>query len=248
MSSTTSTTTPGPTQRGRKNYEPFLDAYDAELADDFVVPAGVRGISTASTSRASTAAVQGPATSVNVRVYEDAAGLPGVTVTARLNLAFTGGASFVVTLDPAVRLGPGHFWISVQANEDFVQAGQWGWIDRLVKSGEGAAWQNPGGGFGICPAWGTRSTTCNIDEAAPDPGLPPARDSPVAACVLGWLRSAYRAARRCELSASRGCGFEKQPDDDDRRNSWLAGGSKSRSLNVTPGSRPESAPRAPVKT
>ena len=103
-----------------------------------------------------------------MRVYEDAAGLPGTVVTTRLNLTFTGGASFVVTLDPVVRLGPGRFWISVQANEDFVSAGQWGWVDRSVKSGEGAAWRNPGGGFEVCPAWGRRSTTCTIDEAAPD--------------------------------------------------------------------------------
>ena len=32
----------GPYSTRSQNYEEFLDAYDAELADDFVVPAGVR--------------------------------------------------------------------------------------------------------------------------------------------------------------------------------------------------------------
>ena len=31
--------------------------------------------------------------------------------------------------------------------------GQWGWTDRTVQSNNSAAWQNPGGGFGVCPTW-----------------------------------------------------------------------------------------------
>ena len=103
-----------------------------------------------------------------MRFYDDAGGIPGALVTARVDLPFTGGASFVVDLEPVVRVGPGRSWVSVQANEDFMTAGQWGWTDRSVKSNAGAAWENPGGGFEVCPAWGERATTCGIDAEAPD--------------------------------------------------------------------------------
>jgi hypothetical protein len=158
----------GPYSTRSQNYEPFLDIYDAELADDFVVPAGVRWDIDGVDVQGVNGCGPGPVRSVNVRFYADAAGIPGALVSARVELPFTGEANFVVELEPAVRVRPGRSWVSVQANEDFVTAGQWGWTDRLVQSNEGAAWENPGGGFGVCPSWGGRATTCAIDVDAPD--------------------------------------------------------------------------------
>ena len=44
---------------------------------------------------------------------------------------------------------------------DFTPGGEWGWTDRTVISNSGAAFRNPGGGFGTpCgTTWG-RKTTC----------------------------------------------------------------------------------------
>ena len=39
---------------------------------------------------------------------------------------------------------------------------------RILQSEEGQPFQNPGGGFAICPTWGSRGATCGIDAPAPD--------------------------------------------------------------------------------
>jgi hypothetical protein len=55
--------------------------------------------------------------------------------------------------------------VSVQAREDFSTAGQWFWDNRLVTSNAGAAWQNPGGGFGAgCLTWGRKTSRLPIQN------------------------------------------------------------------------------------
>jgi hypothetical protein len=49
----------------------------------------------------------------------------------------------------------------------FSPNGEWGWTDRTVLSNSPAAWQNPGGGFGICPTW-TVKTVCIPTAGGPD--------------------------------------------------------------------------------
>ena len=90
--------------------------------------------------------------SANVNFYSDASGLPGSQVATRpgLTVGDTAG-SLTIAIPSAVSLPAGHYWVSVQANMDFGTGGQWGWTDRTVGSNNEAAWQNPGGGFGICP-------------------------------------------------------------------------------------------------
>ena len=72
-----------------------------------------------------------------------------------------------ITLSPAVNLGPGTYWVSVQARMDFSPFGQWGWTDRTVQSNNSAAWQNPGGGFGVCPTWHSK-LVCVPTASGPD--------------------------------------------------------------------------------
>ena len=55
----------------------------------------------------------------------------------------------------------------MQCRMDFSLGGQWGWTDRTVQSNSCAAWQNPGGGFGVCPTWG-----CGGRPALPTAGGP----------------------------------------------------------------------------
>ena len=159
----------GANSTSSQNFEASFDIYDSELADDFVVPSG----QTWNINQVDAAGVYyngaGPAASVNLRFYDNAGGLPGGNVATRTNLAMTDtGGSFVVPIPSPVVLGPGIYWVSVQANMDFSIGGQWGFTDRTVQSGAEAAWQNPGGGFGVCPSWGARGTVCGIDPGVPD--------------------------------------------------------------------------------
>ena len=99
--------------------------------------------------------------------------MPGTQVFSRLNNAFTPGPNpgdFVIPLSPPVTLGPGSYWVSVQAVQNAGPAGQWVWRDRTVTSMNGAAWINPGGGFGLptCVNWNRRTACVATGTAKPD--------------------------------------------------------------------------------
>ena len=146
-----------------------LPSYNADLADDFVVPSGqtwnVQSINADGFYFNGT----GPANSFNVFVYTNSAGFPGAQVYSTLNQTWTqNGTTFTVNLSPAAVLTAGTYWIQVQANMTRNPNGEWGWTDRTVTSNNAAAWQNPGGGFVLCPSWSRRAATCAIDASAPD--------------------------------------------------------------------------------
>jgi hypothetical protein len=153
-----------------QDFEPANDPFDDELADDFVVPGGgnlwsITGVDVDGVYFNGT----GPADSVHVRFYTNAGTLPGTLLREYLSLPYTGtGGDFVIALPQPMTLGPGTYWVSVQARQDFTPAGQWGWTDRTVQSNSEAAWRNPGGGFGICPDWQPRGSVCGIDPGVPD--------------------------------------------------------------------------------
>jgi hypothetical protein len=153
-----------------QNFEPSLDLYDDEAADDFIVPFGQTWTVTRVDVDGAYFNGSGPADSVNVRIYANAGSLPGSLVFNQLSSGYTGSAGdFVITLNPPAVLPAGTYWLSVQANQNFTPNGQWGWTDRTVTSNNGAAWRNPGGGFGTaCTSWGRRGATCGIDPSAPD--------------------------------------------------------------------------------
>ena len=106
-----------------QNFEAANDAFDAQTADDFVVPAGGWTI-----GQVNVGGVYfngpGPANSVNVFFYADAATFPGAAVAGGtyMNVAITSGAatgSFNIVLPTPLTLAPGTYWVSVQANMDF---------------------------------------------------------------------------------------------------------------------------------
>ncbi len=152
-----------------QDFEASLDAFDDELADDFVVPGGQSWSVESIDADGVYFNGAGPAQSFNVRFYTNSGGLPGTLVESRIGMSYTqSNSTFSVTLSPAVCLASGTYWVSVQARQDFTPAGQWGWTDRTVQSNSAAAWQNPGGGFGVCTTWGQRGATCAIDPGVPD--------------------------------------------------------------------------------
>jgi len=146
-----------------QNFEPDLDAWDCQAADDFVVPKG-------ETWSIKQVEVSGwywgngiAAKSENVVFYRNAGGLPGREVGRYTELV---GAdphhwgAFVIDLPRSMKLGPGRYWISVQANIDWnVTATTWGWESRAPKRGRAAAWVNPLDGFESgCTSYEVEST------------------------------------------------------------------------------------------
>ena len=62
----------------------------------------------------------GPARNFNVFFYSDAGGFPGALVDSRIGMAYAqAGSTFSVTVSPAVSLGGGTYWVSVQSRMDF---------------------------------------------------------------------------------------------------------------------------------
>src|SRR6266545_838742 len=142
--------------------------FSSDLADDFVVPGGQTWNVDSIDADGVYFNGPGPANSWNVFIYTDSSTLPGTQVYSILNTTVTQvGTTFTVNLIPAAVLAAGTYWIEIQANMTFVPNGEWGWTDRTVQANNGAAWQNPGGGFGICPTW-TRKLICVPTTSGPD--------------------------------------------------------------------------------
>lgn len=146
----------------------LLANFSADLADDFVVPAG-QTWAVQSIDADGTYFVAGePATDWNVFFYSDNAGLPGAQVYNVTNQpVHRNGTTFTINLPTPAMLSPGTYWVEVQANVG-THGGQWGWTNRTVRSNSAASWQNPGGSFGFCQSWSRRAADCRIDPAAPD--------------------------------------------------------------------------------
>jgi len=164
-------TPPPPPSNGvitSQDYEPEFDNYDSFAADDFVVPEGQIWNITEVDVIGESSEPPVPPDSFHVFFYTDSGTLPGMLVASRLANPYSGFFTFVITLTSPIMLGHGTYWVSVQAREDFTSSGEWFWGNGLVISNSGAAWQNPGGGFGAnCPTWG-RKATCRPTQNGPD--------------------------------------------------------------------------------
>jgi len=162
---------PGANAASSQNFEPANDAFDNELADDFVVPAAGWAINEVAVNGVYFNGT-GPAATVNVRFYTNSGTLPDALVAGCSYPAIVPvdvAGSFTLALAPACNLTAGTYWVSVVANMNFTPNGQWGWSDRTTTSNSPAAWRNPGGGFGTpCTTFGPRAALCGIDAAAPD--------------------------------------------------------------------------------
>ena len=142
--------------------------FNSDLADDFVVPTGQTWNVQSIDADGVYFPFNGPAISFNVFFYADNAGLPGTQVYSATNQPFSVvGTTFSVNLPSMAVLTEGTYWVEIQANMTFLPNGAWFWRDRTVQSNQGAAWQNPGGGFGVCPTW-AQKTTCIPLTGGPD--------------------------------------------------------------------------------
>src|SRR5215472_15262484 len=153
-----------------QDFESAFDPFDDFTADDFVVPSGQTWNISEVDMQGTYDGFTGPAVAFHVFFYQDSGGLPGTQVYAAMNQPYTtsNNVDFVINLSSPAVLAPGTYWVSVQCRMDFGVGGQWYWTDRTVTSNSPAAWENPGGGFGVgCLTWGVR-TSCADDVGAPD--------------------------------------------------------------------------------
>lgn len=161
------------------------------VADDFVIPPDQNWVITAVDAGGIYFNGPGPADNFNVFIYRDSGGLPAAQVyslTAQpyannngvFEVTLTGAPPGTPSPTPTATptgtpspspsppiLPPGTYWVTMQANMSIGTAGQWGWVDRILQTNFPAAWQNPRGGYHVCPAWAAR-TACIGDGAAPD--------------------------------------------------------------------------------
>lgn len=142
----------GQTQYGinSQNYEPSLNVYDDQGADDFQIPSGQTWLID-QVEVAGGYLGTGPADSVNIYVYADTGLGPGASVITMTNLLYNNGANpgdFVIPVSPPLSLPSGAYWLSVQANQNFGDTGEWLWRFRSPYWGQTSRFRNPAGGFG----------------------------------------------------------------------------------------------------
>jgi hypothetical protein len=130
--------------------------YNDQGADDFVIPKGQRWTITEVDITAN-----GPFTE-NVFFYRDNHGVPGAAVKKGTFYNVLGTYSqggYAIGLPRPVRLGPGHYWLSVQLNCGSASSCDFGtWELTTVTHNDPAVWEQPGNGFGLnCQSWRTLS-------------------------------------------------------------------------------------------
>jgi len=139
-----------------QNFETTFDAYDAQAADDFTVPANAKWKITEVDALGVYFNGPGPARDETVTFYKNKGGHPGKAVYSAQVAGSDNFGSFTIPVSKTLKGGAGGntYWVSVVANMDFGVGGEWGWENQTTSEGNPAQWQNPGGGFGVCPTWG----------------------------------------------------------------------------------------------
>ena len=139
------------------------DQYDSEAADDFVVPSAT----TWTLSSLVVAAHNGTGvdvTSFRVRIYSNNGGVPGTVLFDQTDAGTGDGypANETITLNPAIALNAGTYWLSVQG---LATNYQWFWDTGSGAFGSPAQWRNPPNGLATgCTNFGTLNGTCFSSE------------------------------------------------------------------------------------
>ncbi|HEX8599710.1 MAG TPA: S-layer homology domain-containing protein [Chloroflexia bacterium] len=133
------------------------DTRHSQAADDFIVPGGQTWtINEVDVTGNLIGGTTEPG-SFNVFFYSDSSTLPGAVVFSYTTGTsyITSGGAYTITI-PSTVLGPGTYWVSVQANTT-VSGNNWQWTGRSTQSNNGGAWR--GTVVGGCSNWG-RKPTC----------------------------------------------------------------------------------------
>ncbi|HEX4160379.1 MAG TPA: hypothetical protein VHY79_18075 [Rhizomicrobium sp.] len=110
-----------------------------------------------------------PVSAMNITFYRNQEGKNGVADTpgkavkggayAALSCTESGSGNYACMLPGTGKTGkkhpkfkPGRYWVSVVANGNYIFS--WSWSENATIAGDGAEWENPGGGLGTgCAAW-----------------------------------------------------------------------------------------------
>ena len=143
----------------------------SQAGDDFVVPHNeIWKVATVTASGAIILADGAGVVSLLVQIYgNSASNLPaGLIYSQTVGSGSIGGLGtgvFVVTLNSVLTLGPGHYWLSVQARQNCTTPSckHWVWTERTVQSQQESVWQNPvsSGYVPACPTWHPRVSFCH---------------------------------------------------------------------------------------
>lgn len=131
-----------------------LGAFDSAAADDFTLMkrCRVRGLTVAGVHFAGV----GPVDSEDVTIYRKGKRHPKRIVFQATIAGVDDAGTLRIPIEPPLALRKGHYWLSVRANEDFAEGGQFGWkiLAPGARIGSPAVWANPGDGLGTgCTTW-----------------------------------------------------------------------------------------------
>jgi hypothetical protein len=153
-------------------------AANTEVADDFTVPAGQTwSIDEVLSVWPAEGSDLANLPSINVVIYADTgSGAPGGPLYTRPALPVVPQAPdeekeifvYEVPLTGVPVLGPGRYWLSLQAQGSEATYGKWFWLD-VPQQGAAAVLRNPGGEFETgCTNWTPRMTCLLEGSAEPD--------------------------------------------------------------------------------
>ncbi|MEQ9187306.1 MAG: T9SS type A sorting domain-containing protein [Cryomorphaceae bacterium] len=141
-----------------QDFEAAYDIYDAQGADDFIVPSGVTWYldsivlpGTYSPTAATTCGIQ-------FSIHTDNSGEPGTVIfgdTVNSDLDGNGDGDITYVFSTPLAVSSGHYWLVANGRKNFAGGGgQWYWVRDVNSTGHPGLWRNPGNGFGSgCTAW-----------------------------------------------------------------------------------------------
>ncbi|HEX2619135.1 MAG TPA: hypothetical protein VHL11_03280, partial [Phototrophicaceae bacterium] len=149
------------------DFEPAMDPFDAQGADDFIVPAEgwtIGGFLAVGELDGGALPVSG--LTANVWFYDTIDDLPGneVCTYPAVPVTDTTNDDLLIELPTPCTLGAGHYWVGTQVILDSTVA-QWGWEVISTSVNNGAAFQNPGDGFQTgCITWTDLGTCAQLGQ------------------------------------------------------------------------------------
>jgi hypothetical protein len=141
-----------------QDFETAYDVYDAQGADDFIVPTGETWYIDSLLIPGSYSATAATTSGVKFFIYDDNNGLPGTQIygdTISTNLDGNGDGDLKVVFETPLVLSSGHYWLVANARKDYANGGgQWYWQRDISNTGYPGLWRNPGNGFSTgCTSW-----------------------------------------------------------------------------------------------
>jgi hypothetical protein len=160
------------------NFRTGFDNIDSVAADDFLISGEFWTITSVTASGLYIDGLDASLVeSVLIQIYADSGfALPGTLLRSETipggNIAGLNTGLFVMNLGSPLLLGPGHYWLAVQANKTDTSFKQWVWLESFTLVLDESVWKQPGNGYGTgCIDWAKRITVCDRPHDSVNPDL-----------------------------------------------------------------------------